>query len=84
MLPASLSLSDLLRFAPASAGRRGVLARMIEALRAEVEARQAMRHLAEMDEHMLRDLGLARGDIPAAVRQGARGLGASAEGAPRR
>ena len=35
----------------------------------ELAARRAINELAEMDDHMLRDLGLVRGDIANAVRR---------------
>src|SRR5215468_8226549 len=38
------------------------------AIAAELAARRAINELAEMDDHMLRDLGLVRGEIVNAVR----------------
>ena len=39
------------------------------AIKAELAARRAINELAEMDDHMLRDLGLVRGEIANAVRR---------------
>jgi uncharacterized protein YjiS (DUF1127 family) len=44
--------------------------RIVAALTKESAARRAMRMLASLDERMLRDIGLERGQIPHAVRQG--------------
>jgi uncharacterized protein YjiS (DUF1127 family) len=45
------------------------LAKAKRAIAAELAARRALNELAEMDDHMLRDLGLVRGDIANAVRR---------------
>jgi uncharacterized protein YjiS (DUF1127 family) len=39
-------------------------------LRSWLNRRAAMRHLAEADDHMLKDLGLSRGEIESVVRGG--------------
>jgi uncharacterized protein YjiS (DUF1127 family) len=41
----------------------------------EFHVRRDMRRLAEYDDHMLRDIGIARADIEGAVRRGHDGLG---------
>ena len=44
--------------------------RAVAALAKEVAARRAMQALSELDERMLRDIGIDRGQIPHATRQG--------------
>jgi len=44
--------------------------RVVAALTKELAARRAMHMLASLDERMLRDIGLERGQIPHAVRLG--------------
>ena len=41
----------------------------------EIRLRRDMRKLAELDDRMLRDIGLARGQIEPAARHGRRSLG---------
>jgi uncharacterized protein YjiS (DUF1127 family) len=48
----------------------GLAMRVVEAIAREVTIRRDMRRLAEFDDHMLRDIGLARADIEGAVRRG--------------
>jgi uncharacterized protein YjiS (DUF1127 family) len=45
------------------------LTTVTRAIEAELAARQAMTELAEMNDYMLRDLGIARNDIQNAVRR---------------
>ncbi|WP_245500204.1 DUF1127 domain-containing protein [Mesorhizobium sp. M4B.F.Ca.ET.089.01.1.1] len=40
------------------------------AIRKEMRARKAMRALRQLDDHLLTDIGLARGEIAFAVRKG--------------
>ncbi|MBB6412259.1 DUF1127 domain-containing protein [Mesorhizobium sangaii] len=40
------------------------------AIRGEMRARKAARALRELDDHLLTDMGLARGEIAFAVREG--------------
>jgi uncharacterized protein YjiS (DUF1127 family) len=44
--------------------------RLIEGAARELRVRRDMERLAEFDDHMLRDIGLARTDIEGAVRRG--------------
>jgi mannose-6-phosphate isomerase-like protein (cupin superfamily)/uncharacterized protein YjiS (DUF1127 family) len=46
-----------------------VLTRMTEAIQAELAARRAIEELAGMNDHMLRDLGITRGEIESEVRR---------------
>jgi uncharacterized protein YjiS (DUF1127 family) len=50
--------------------RPGMLARLAAAIRRRREEAMAIEALAEFDDRTLRDLGLARGAIPQAVRHG--------------
>jgi len=45
-------------------------ASLIEGAARELRARRDMENLAHYDDHMLRDIGLARSDIEGAVRRG--------------
>ena len=45
------------------------LTKVGRAIEAELAARQAMTELAEMSDHMLRDLGITRNEIASAVRR---------------
>jgi uncharacterized protein YjiS (DUF1127 family) len=49
---------------------RAGLAGLIGALAREREIRRSMKHLASLDDHALRDIGLTRGDIERVVRFG--------------
>jgi uncharacterized protein YjiS (DUF1127 family) len=49
---------------------RAGLVGLIGALAREREIRRSIRHLASLNEHVLRDIGLTRGDIERAVRFG--------------
>jgi uncharacterized protein YjiS (DUF1127 family) len=49
---------------------RAGLVGLLGALRREREIRRSMNHLASLDEHMLRDIGLTRSDIERVVRFG--------------
>jgi uncharacterized protein YjiS (DUF1127 family) len=51
-------------------GLLGAPWRVVTALAKELAARRAMQTLAGLDERMLRDIGLDRGQIPDAVRHG--------------
>jgi uncharacterized protein YjiS (DUF1127 family) len=44
--------------------------RLIAAILAEIEARRAIQALADLDERMLRDIGIERDQIPHACRHG--------------
>jgi len=58
----------------ALAGRLAAAARRVTAgLAKELAARRAMRSLASLDDRMLRDIGLERGQIDHAVRKGRQG-----------
>ena len=58
----------------ALAGRLAAAARRLTAgLAKELAARRAMRSLASLDDRMLRDIGLERGQIDHAVRKGRQG-----------
>jgi uncharacterized protein YjiS (DUF1127 family) len=46
-----------------------VLTRLTEAIQAELAARRAIEELAGMNDHMLRDLGITRGEIESEVRR---------------
>jgi uncharacterized protein YjiS (DUF1127 family) len=69
-------LADRSDFDPAARPRSvvgGLLSapwRVIAVLTKELAARRAMHVLASLDERMLRDIGLERGQIPYAVREG--------------
>ena len=43
---------------------------LIEGIAREARVRRDMSRLAEFDDHMLRDIGIARADIEGAVRRG--------------
>jgi uncharacterized protein YjiS (DUF1127 family) len=43
---------------------------LIEGLAREARVRRDINRLAEFDDHMLRDIGLARADIEGAIRRG--------------
>lgn len=45
-------------------------ARTVMRIACEIRTRRDMRRLAEFDDHMLRDIGIARADIEGAVRRG--------------
>jgi uncharacterized protein YjiS (DUF1127 family) len=47
-----------------------VVARIATAIADELRIRRDMRQLRAMDDHMLKDIGLARADIGSAVRYG--------------
>jgi uncharacterized protein YjiS (DUF1127 family) len=47
-----------------------VVVRMIRAIRTAVETARARRHLEELPDHMLRDIGIGRSEIESAVRFG--------------
>jgi uncharacterized protein YjiS (DUF1127 family) len=49
---------------------RAGLVGLIGALARECEIRRSMKHLASLNDHALRDIGLTRGDIERAVRFG--------------
>jgi uncharacterized protein YjiS (DUF1127 family) len=44
--------------------------RLADAIAVELRIRRDMRHLTAMSDHMLKDIGLRRADIPHAVRYG--------------
>ena len=46
-----------------------LLRRLISALSGELETRRAARELSELDDRMLRDIGISRSDIHRIVRQ---------------
>ncbi|MCC7049136.1 MAG: DUF1127 domain-containing protein [Alphaproteobacteria bacterium] len=52
------------RVAIAAAARPGLVARLLHAW----ELRRALRDVQSLDERMLRDIGLSRGDVESAVR----------------
>lgn len=54
---------------PAALRPRDVLAAMVRAWRRERALRATVGRLAALDDHMLRDIGLSRGDIAAGVRR---------------
>lgn len=47
----------------------GFVARAKRAIEGELAARQAIDELVSMNDHMLRDLGISRGEIESAVRR---------------
>jgi uncharacterized protein YjiS (DUF1127 family) len=53
----------------------GLAARMSVWVAREITVRRDMRRLAEFDDHMLHDIGIARTDIEGAVRRGHDGSG---------
>lgn len=53
-----------------SRGFVNLVARVASWILREVLLRREMRRLAEFDDHMLRDIGIARADIEGAVRRG--------------
>ncbi len=50
-------------------GRFALVTRVISALSSELEARRAAREVSELDDRMLRDIGISRSDIEGLVRQ---------------
>jgi uncharacterized protein YjiS (DUF1127 family) len=64
----------------------GLAIRVIKWLAREIAVRRDMRRLAQFDDHMLRDIGVARADIEGAVRRGhddaGDGIGPSGPNAP--
>lgn len=48
------------------------------ALKAELQARRAAAELTQMDDHMLRDMGISRSEIESVVRGHARGVSGGA------
>jgi uncharacterized protein YjiS (DUF1127 family) len=55
---------------PSFAGVVAFAARVGGVIARELRVRRDMRRLAEFDEHMLHDIGIARSDIEGAVRRG--------------
>ncbi|MGP9819552.1 DUF1127 domain-containing protein [Salinarimonas sp. NSM] len=51
-------------------GEPGLLAGLIARMFREIRLRRAARTLEAMPDHLLSDIGLARGDIPDAIRNG--------------
>jgi uncharacterized protein YjiS (DUF1127 family) len=47
-----------------------VLVQAVAAIAHELRARRDMRQLAQLNDHMLRDIGIVRADIEGAVRRG--------------
>ncbi len=45
---------------------------LVQLIRAYIERREAIRELSMMDDKLLQDIGISRGDIPFAVREGKR------------
>jgi len=65
-----------------AAARPGILASLAEAMaagvaavRREIEITRAERHLERLNDDVLRDIGMHRSEIHAAIRQGRRELG---------
>lgn len=52
------------------AARAGRIRTLVGAMLREMRLRRDMRALLELDEHLLRDIGLARGGVETAVRHG--------------
>jgi uncharacterized protein YjiS (DUF1127 family) len=55
---------------PAAQKPFGLLGRVVAWIAHEMRVSRDMRRLAEFDDHMLRDIGIARTDIEGAVRRG--------------
>ena len=53
----------------------GLATQVAEWIAREMTIRRDMRRLAEFDDHMLHDIGIARADIEGAVRRGHDGMG---------
>ena len=63
-----------LSLTPAHGTRRvagGLISRLIETIRFELEVRRSLREVQGFDDKMLRDIGLQRGGIEHALRNGA-------------
>ena len=58
---------------PAWPRQVGLFGRLIAAIRRDLQAQQATRELAAMDDRMLADIGLTRADIPRVARRGREG-----------
>lgn len=63
----SLALS---RLRPHRATATGLLVRLIEKIRFELEVRRSLREIQTFDDKMLRDIGLQRGGIEHVLRNG--------------
>lgn len=60
------------KFGAISGAAFAAVARMVRAIRREIEIARATRAMADMPDHMLRDLGISRDQIETAARQGRR------------